>query len=135
MPAGVGASAAARLGGMDLTAVVRSYVERMLREVSGMKVLLLDAETTKIVSTVYSQSEILEQEVGAALPWATAGGQTVLHSRQRNVSKIKRIKSGVNDDAGVPGGAPGCRQRGPAAPHEGVHLREAPCSGLLLDAD
>ena len=28
-----------------------------------MKVLLLDAETTKIVSTVYSQSEILEQEV------------------------------------------------------------------------
>lgn len=55
---------------MDLTAVVRSYVERMLREVSGMKVLLLDAETTKIVSTVYSQSEILEQEVGAGLLWA-----------------------------------------------------------------
>lgn len=26
---------------MDLTAVVRSYVERMLKEVSGMKVLLL----------------------------------------------------------------------------------------------
>ena len=51
--------------------MVRSYVERMLREVSGMKVLLLDAETTKIVSTVYSQSEILEQEVGAGLLWAT----------------------------------------------------------------
>ena len=28
-----------------------------------MKVLLLDAETTRFVSTVYSQSEILEQEV------------------------------------------------------------------------
>lgn len=28
-----------------------------------MKVLLLDAETTRVVSTVYSQSEILEQEV------------------------------------------------------------------------
>jgi vacuolar protein sorting-associated protein 45 len=49
---------------MDLTAVVRSYVERMLREVSDMKVLLLDAEITKMVSTVYSQSKILEQEVG-----------------------------------------------------------------------
>jgi hypothetical protein len=61
---------------MDLTAVVRSYVERMLREVSGMKVLLLDAETTKIVSTVYSQSEILEQEVGAGLLWVVAGGGT-----------------------------------------------------------
>ncbi len=35
----------------------------MLKEVPGMKVLLLDADTTRIVSTVYSQSEILEQEV------------------------------------------------------------------------
>ena len=43
--------------------MLRQYIDRMLREVSGMKVLLLDAETTKIVSTVYSQSEILEQEV------------------------------------------------------------------------
>lgn len=48
---------------MDLSTVVRFYVERMLKEVPGMKVLLLDADTTKIVSTVYSQSEILEQEV------------------------------------------------------------------------
>lgn len=48
---------------MDLSTVVRFYVERMLKETPGMKVLLLDADTTKIVSTVYSQSEILEQEV------------------------------------------------------------------------
>ncbi len=48
---------------MDLSTVVRYYVDRMLKEVPGMKVLLLDADTTRIVSTVYSQSEILEQEV------------------------------------------------------------------------
>ena len=48
---------------MDLSTVIRFYVERMLKETPGMKVLLLDADTTKIVSTVYSQSEILEQEV------------------------------------------------------------------------
>ena len=48
---------------MDLSLVVRYYVDRMLKEVPGMKVLLLDADTTRIVSTVYSQSEILEQEV------------------------------------------------------------------------
>lgn len=48
---------------MDLSSVVRYYVDRMLKEVPGMKVLLLDADTTRIVSTVYSQSEILEQEV------------------------------------------------------------------------
>lgn len=51
------------LSTMDLSSVVRYYVERMLKEVPGMKVLLLDADTTRIVSTVYSQSEILEQEV------------------------------------------------------------------------
>ncbi len=49
--------------GTDLVAVLRSYVDRMLREVPGMKVLLLDSETTRVVSTVFSQSEILEQEV------------------------------------------------------------------------
>lgn len=48
---------------MDLSTVVRYYVDKALKEVPGMKVLLLDAETTKFVSTVYSQSEILEQEV------------------------------------------------------------------------
>lgn len=48
---------------MDLSSVVRYYVDRMLKEVPGMKVLLLDADTTRIVSTVYSQSEILEHEV------------------------------------------------------------------------
>jgi len=48
---------------MDLSAVVRFYIDKMLREVPGMKVLLLDADTTRSVSTVYSQSEILEQEV------------------------------------------------------------------------
>lgn len=50
-------------GGTDLVAVLRSYLERMLAGVHGMKALLLDAETTKITSTVFSQSEILEQEV------------------------------------------------------------------------
>lgn len=48
---------------MDLTAVLRSYIDKMLGEVRGMKVLLLDKDTTKIVSTVYSQSDILRHEV------------------------------------------------------------------------
>ena len=42
---------------------MRFYIDKMLKEVPGMKVLLLDADTTRSVSTVYSQSEILEQEV------------------------------------------------------------------------
>lgn len=47
----------------DALAIVRSYLLRALREVSGMKVLLLDADTTRTVSTALSQSDILEQEV------------------------------------------------------------------------
>ena len=48
---------------MDLATTVRFYIDKMLKDVHGMKVLLLDPETTKVVSLVYSQSEILEQEV------------------------------------------------------------------------
>lgn len=48
---------------MDLSTVARYYIDKMLRDVTGMKVLLLDTDTTRIVSTVYSQSDILAQEV------------------------------------------------------------------------
>mmetsp|Transcript_53053 Transcript_53053/g.115821 ORF Transcript_53053/g.115821 Transcript_53053/m.115821 type:complete len:613 (-) Transcript_53053:596-2434(-) len=42
---------------------VRDYVSRMCADVSGMKVLVMDAETTGIVSMVYTQTQILQQEV------------------------------------------------------------------------
>lgn len=48
---------------MDLVNVIRFYVDKMLKQVKGMKVLLLDSDTTKIVSLVFSQTEILQQEV------------------------------------------------------------------------
>lgn len=48
---------------MDLFAVLRFYIDKMLKDVQGMKVLVLDADTTQAVSMVFSQSEILEQEV------------------------------------------------------------------------
>lgn len=47
----------------DLVVILRYYIEKMLKDVNGMKVLVLDADTTQIVSTAYSQSEILEHEV------------------------------------------------------------------------
>lgn len=42
---------------------VRDYVNRMLQDISGMKVLILDSQTVSIVSVVYSQSELLQKEV------------------------------------------------------------------------
>lgn len=49
---------------MDAIGALRLYVEQMVtRGVAGMKTLLLDKETTTIVSMVYSQTEILSKEV------------------------------------------------------------------------
>ncbi|MED6209023.1 vacuolar protein sorting-associated protein 45 [Stylosanthes scabra] len=48
---------------MVLTSSARDYVNRMLQDISGMKVLILDSQTVSIVSVVYSQSELLQKEV------------------------------------------------------------------------
>jgi vacuolar protein sorting-associated protein 45 len=64
---------------MDLSSVIRFYIDKMLRDVKGMKAMLLDVDTTRIVSTVYSQSEILEQEVYLVERLDTDPGEQLLH--------------------------------------------------------
>ncbi|XP_066530962.1 vacuolar protein sorting-associated protein 45 [Hoplias malabaricus] len=49
---------------MNVTLAVKQYVSKMIESSGpGMKVLLMDKETTSIVSMVYTQSEILQKEV------------------------------------------------------------------------
>jgi vacuolar protein sorting-associated protein 45 len=49
---------------MDVLAGVKFYIDRMVEESGlGMKVLLMDKETTSIISMVFSQSEMLSREV------------------------------------------------------------------------
>lgn len=50
---------------MDVINAARFYVDKIITDPSirGMKVLLLDARATQAVSMVYSQTQILEQEV------------------------------------------------------------------------
>lgn len=48
---------------MVVVAAVRDYINRMLQDISGMKVLILDSSTVSAVSVVYSQSELLKKEV------------------------------------------------------------------------
>ncbi|GLU12770.1 hypothetical protein SLE2022_294290 [Rubroshorea leprosula] len=48
---------------MVLVSAVRDYINRMLQDISGMKVLILDSQTVSIVSVVYSQSDLLQKEV------------------------------------------------------------------------
>ncbi|GFZ46321.1 Vacuolar protein sorting-associated protein 45 [Saitozyma sp. JCM 24511] len=48
---------------MDVLKAAQTYVKKMITEVPGMKVLLLDQHTTPIVSLVTTQSELLAHEV------------------------------------------------------------------------
>ncbi|XP_044305169.1 vacuolar protein sorting-associated protein 45 [Varanus komodoensis] len=49
---------------MNVVLAVKQYISKMIEDTgAGMKVLLMDKETTGIVSMVYSQSEILQKEV------------------------------------------------------------------------
>ncbi|TPX57222.1 hypothetical protein PhCBS80983_g03998 [Powellomyces hirtus] len=48
---------------MDVTKAVQNYLNKMITEVTGMKVLLMDAETTSIISMVMTQTQLLQREV------------------------------------------------------------------------
>jgi len=48
---------------MNVIQAVQDYVSKMVESVPGMKVLIMDKETTGIVSLVYSQSQMLQKEV------------------------------------------------------------------------
>ncbi|KAJ3191155.1 vacuolar protein sorting-associated protein 45 [Irineochytrium annulatum] len=48
---------------MDVVKSVQYYLSKMIQEVSGLKVLLLDAETTPIISVVVTQSQLLSREI------------------------------------------------------------------------
>ncbi|KAL2622932.1 hypothetical protein R1flu_003137 [Riccia fluitans] len=48
---------------MVLVGAVRDYLNRMLHDLNGMKVLLLDTHTVGIMSVALSQSELLQKEV------------------------------------------------------------------------
>ncbi|KAM6567244.1 hypothetical protein CsatA_026372 [Cannabis sativa] len=48
---------------MVLISTARDYVNWMLQDISGMKILILDSHTVSIVSVVYSQSRLLQKEV------------------------------------------------------------------------
>ena len=84
---------------MDLSYVVRYYIEKMLKDVGGMKVMLLDSETTRIVSTVYSQSEILEQEVYLVEKLDSDPGEQLLHLKVCwNSATMPQLHYRLNDN-------------------------------------
>ncbi|GMH01037.1 hypothetical protein Nepgr_002876 [Nepenthes gracilis] len=69
---------------MVLVTAVRDYINHMLQDISGMKVLILDSETVSIVSVVYSQSELLRMEVFLV---------ELLHSTSMSKEQMSHLKS------------------------------------------
>mmetsp|Transcript_15805 Transcript_15805/g.40727 ORF Transcript_15805/g.40727 Transcript_15805/m.40727 type:complete len:628 (-) Transcript_15805:297-2180(-) len=57
------AGRSAKSSGVSCIQAVRDYISRMAGDVPGMKVLVMDQETTGIVSMVYTQTQILQHEV------------------------------------------------------------------------
>lgn len=75
---------------MDALQGIGQYMDKMVndRKVDGMKVLLLDAETMKIISMVYSQSEILDKDVFLV----ELLGQSQNHERMTHMKAIVFIR-------------------------------------------
>lgn len=87
---------------MDGLAAIKGYIDRIVTgdgNCKGMKVLLLDASTTQIVSCVYSQSELLSREVylvsrvgevgqNAYLDFADKSGSINMQGVTKSVSSV-----------------------------------------------
>eukprot|EP01134_Creolimax_fragrantissima_P003495 CFRG3495T1 len=64
---------------MNVIKAMREYITKVVSEASGMKVFLLDKETTGMVSIVYTQSEILQKEVYLVDRLETPNRETMSH--------------------------------------------------------
>eukprot|EP00105_Crassostrea_gigas_P035241 XP_019919389.1 PREDICTED: vacuolar protein sorting-associated protein 45 [Crassostrea gigas] len=65
---------------MNVILAIKQYISKMIEESGpGMKVLLMDKETTSIVSMVYAQSEILQKEVYLFERIDSSGRETMKH--------------------------------------------------------
>ncbi|WAR00623.1 VPS45-like protein [Mya arenaria] len=65
---------------MNVILAIKQYISKMIDDSGpGMKVLLMDKETTSIVSMVYAQSEILQKEVYLFERIESTGRETMKH--------------------------------------------------------
>ena len=76
---------------MDLFKILRFYVDKMLQEVPGRKVLVLEEETTQSISMVYSQSEILEQEVFLVEKLESQSEERLQHLKVHHRLRLKKL--------------------------------------------
>ena len=67
---------------MNLVESVRLYIRRITKDVPGMKALLLDKETTAIISSIYTVSELLAEEIYLV---------DLIENKREKIGKLKAI--------------------------------------------
>ncbi|KAI8467801.1 MAG: SM/Sec1-family protein [Monoraphidium minutum] len=86
----------AALAQMDLTKILRAYVQQMVHEVQGYKALLLDKETMRIVSTLYGRTELADHGVVHVERLdAAAGGEGKEHMELKAVVFVRPTRENV----------------------------------------
>ncbi|MGK3745274.1 MAG: vacuolar protein sorting-associated protein 45 [Bacillariaceae sp.] len=81
---------------LDGIKAIRTYIDRIVEgdgKCKGMKVLLLDASTTQIVSAVYSQTEILSNDVYLVSRLDDTGAQQQQQQQQQQSDNNKNKSS------------------------------------------
>ena len=68
---------------MDVYGIVEAYMRKALSAVSGMKILLVDEETSGIISLVMSQSKLFEFDVFLVDYLSTATGNEDANEREK----------------------------------------------------
>ncbi|XP_068641634.1 vacuolar protein sorting-associated protein 45 homolog isoform X1 [Aristolochia californica] len=66
---------------MVLVSAVRDYITRMVQDIPGMKVLIVDSQTVSIVSVVYAQSDFSKKEVFAVEKVDSMPSDPMLHMK------------------------------------------------------
>lgn len=92
---------------MNVILAVKQYVTKMIEDSGpGMKVLLMDKETTGVVSMVYTQSEVLQKEVYLFERVDTSGRESMKHLKAicfLRPTKVSLYTSGVLGKGGGEG--------------------------------
>lgn len=74
----------------NLISYIRDYITKLISGLQGMKVLLLDKDTSRLVSLVYSQTEILSHEVFLVDRLDKEGRDQLLHLKARG-EPLRRV--------------------------------------------
>ena len=77
--------------GLSMIQAARDYIARMVTDVAGMKVLVMDTETTGIVSIVYTKTQIRQVAAVPALRGCRAA-RALFHCHTRTRSHRARLR-------------------------------------------